>query len=38
MSYAKMSLDEVMTAWETGSSPTVCDGDWLFAFWGWEYF
>lgn len=37
MTYSRMSLDEVLTAWAYGR-PTVCDGDWLFAFWGWEYF
>ncbi len=38
MKYHQMSLDEVLTAWETAGSPTVCDGDALFALWGWEYF
>ncbi len=38
MKYHQMTLDEVLTAWETSGSPTACDGDSLFAFWGWEYF
>lgn len=38
MTYSRMTLEEVLTAWETSGSPTVCDGDHLFALWGWEYF
>lgn len=38
MPYNKITLAELIEAWETAGSPTVCDGDHLFALFGWEYY